>query len=93
MAEVIRLQCELDRANESIDNKLDRIEEAGLGVVQLTKKLEDARSRIASLEEETSCLSRREERCCRRLERLRCPKCNIKLDLRGIHGEAVTDER
>ena len=48
--EIGRLQKELDLANESIDDKLDKLEEAGLGVVGLTKALEEARRRIMSLE-------------------------------------------
>ena len=50
MEELHRLQKELDIANESIDDKLDKLGEAGLGVVELTKALEEARRRIAKLE-------------------------------------------
>ena len=44
--ELARLQQELDRANASIDEKLDRLEDAGFGAVDLTKQLEDARNEI-----------------------------------------------
>ncbi|KAJ3717958.1 hypothetical protein C8R42DRAFT_724167 [Lentinula raphanica] len=84
VAEISRLQRELDRANESIDDKLDRLEDAGLGVVGLTKKLEDARSKIRYLEDQIARLSRREERRLRRLERIRCRKCLTKVDVRNI---------
>lgn len=84
LSEIHRLQRELDRANESIDDKLDKLEDAGLGVVGLTKKLEDAKARIVSLEDEIERLNRREERRIRRLARVRCQKCNIKLDLRYL---------
>lgn len=84
VAEISRLQRELDRANESIDDKLDKLEDAGLGVVGLTKKLEDARSKIRSLEDHIARLSRREERRLRRLERIRCRKCLTKVDVRSI---------
>ncbi|KAF8892193.1 hypothetical protein BD779DRAFT_1661469 [Infundibulicybe gibba] len=84
VAEISRLQRELDRANESIDDKLDKLEDAGLGVVGLTKKLEDARSKIRSLEDQISRLTRVEERRLRRLERARCQKCLAKVDLRGL---------
>ncbi|KAF8902351.1 hypothetical protein CPB84DRAFT_1961582 [Gymnopilus junonius] len=84
ISEINRLQRELDRANESIDDKLDKLEDAGLGVVSLTKKLEDARAKIVSLENEVKRLNRREERRARRLARVRCQKCNIKLDLRYL---------
>lgn len=93
IAEINRLQSELDRANESIDDKLDKLEDAGLGVVGLTKKLEDARSRIITLEDEIARLSRREDRRIRRLERVRCQKCHIKVDLRGVMASAEADER
>jgi chromosome segregation ATPase len=84
IAEITRLQRELDRANENIDDKLDKLEDAGLGVVGLTKKLEDARSKISSLEDEIARSSRREERRMRRLERTRCHKCHIKINLSGL---------
>jgi chromosome segregation ATPase len=90
VAEISRLQRELDRANDSIDDKLDKLEEAGVGVVGLTKRLEDARARIAALEQETSRLSRKEDRRIRRLARLRCRKCHIKIDL---DNEQNLDER
>lgn len=84
VAEIHRLQGELDRANESIDDKLDKLEDAGMGVVGLTKKLEDARSKVVSLEDEIARLTRREDRRMRRLARARCQKCSIKLDLRYL---------
>jgi predicted nucleic acid-binding Zn-ribbon protein len=93
VAEISRLQRELDRANESIDDKLDKLEDAGLGVVGLTKKLEDARSKIIALEEEIARLSRREDRRIRRLERARCQKCHTKVDLRSVIASTEVDER
>ena len=93
IAEINRLQRELDRANESIDDKLDKLEDAGLGVVGLTKKLEDARSKIVALEDEIARLSRREDRRIRRLERARCQKCHVKVDLRAVIVSAEADER
>jgi chromosome segregation ATPase len=80
ITEITRLQRELDRANESIDDKLDKLEDAGLGVVGLTKKLEDARSKISALEDEIARLSRREDRRTRRLQRARCQKCHTKVN-------------
>ncbi|KAJ6581666.1 hypothetical protein B0H19DRAFT_929437 [Mycena capillaripes] len=84
LAEINRLQRDLDRANESIDDKLDRLEDAGLGVVGLTKRLEDARAKIVGLEEEIARLSRKEQRRVHRLERARCQKCLTKVDLRSV---------
>lgn len=89
IAEIHRLQQELDVANESIDDKLDKLEDAGLGVVGLTKKLEDARYKISRLEDEIARLSRKDERYSRRLARARCKKCNVKLDLAYL----AADER
>ncbi|KAJ7043757.1 hypothetical protein C8F04DRAFT_1366949, partial [Mycena alexandri] len=84
LAEINRLQRELDRANESIDDKLDKLEDAGLGVVGLTKRLEDARAKIVALEEEIARLSRKEQRRVHRLDRARCHKCLTKVDLRSV---------
>ncbi|KAL0954003.1 hypothetical protein HGRIS_005160 [Hohenbuehelia grisea] len=82
--EISRLQRELDKANESIDDKLDKLEDAGLGVVGLTTKLEDARHRINALEDEVARLMRKEERRVYRLERLRCKKCLTKVDVQSL---------
>lgn len=90
VAEINRLQQELDRANESIDDKIDKLEDAGLGVVGLTKNLEDARARIISLEDEIGRLNRKEERRMYRLERARCQKCFVKVDFDQL---ARADER
>jgi chromosome segregation ATPase len=81
VAEIHRLQYELDAANESIDDKIDKLEEAGLGVVGLTQKLEDARSKVSALEDEIARLTRREERRNRVMERARCQKCQVRVDL------------
>lgn len=93
MVEIGRLQRELDHANESIDDKLERLEEAGLGVVGLTTKLEDARVRIVTLEDEISRLVRREDRRIRRLLRLRCQKCRVRVDTKGLTEGVNVDER
>lgn len=93
MAEIQRLQLELDRANESVDDKLDRLEDAGQGVIGLTKKLSSARAQISALEDELARLTRREERRLKRLERARCTKCRSTVDLRGIVMRADADER
>lgn len=93
VAEISRLQRELDRANESIDDKLDKLEDAGSGVVGLTRKLEDARAKIVALEDEIARLSRKEDRRMRRLERARCQKCHTRVDLRAVNQAVEADER
>ena len=93
VAEISRLQHELQLANESIDEKLDRLEDAGVGVVQLTNQLEDARAKIITLEDEVGRLSRREERRTQRLEKLRCQKCRTKVDVRSLQQKHVGDDR
>jgi chromosome segregation ATPase len=84
VTEIRRLQGELDRANESIDDKLDKLENAGLDVVTLAQRLEDARTKIITLEDEIADLKRKEDRRTRRLARARCQKCHIKLDLENL---------
>lgn len=81
LAEIARLQTRLDHANESIDQKLNQLEEAGLDVVGLTKSLQDTRELLATSEREVARLQRREQRRLRRLERLRCQKCLVNIDL------------
>ena len=93
LAHIGQLQHELDRANESIDDKLDRLEDAGAGVVSLTNQLQDARDTVISLENEVARLGRREERQNQRLEKLRCKKCGVKVDTRSLQQRSVGDER
>jgi DNA repair exonuclease SbcCD ATPase subunit len=92
LAEINRLQRELDHANESVDDKLDKLEDAGHGVIGLTKKLDDARIRIVALEEELARLGRREERRLKRLEKARCLKCRSKVDLRNLDRREEADD-
>ncbi|KIY70545.1 hypothetical protein CYLTODRAFT_391816 [Cylindrobasidium torrendii FP15055 ss-10] len=81
VAEIARLRVQLDEANENVDDKMDKLEDAGLGVISLTKKLEDARARIIALEEEISRLNRKDERRTRRLQKARCQKCLVKVKI------------
>lgn len=93
ISELARLQQELDRANASIDEKLDRLEDAGMGVVEYCRQLEDARAEVLALEDENGRLARREERRIRRLQRLRCAKCQTKVDTRALQSTGNGDER
>ncbi|KAG1734078.1 uncharacterized protein EDB91DRAFT_620776 [Suillus paluster] len=92
LTEIGRLQAELDRANDSIDQKLDELEDAGLGVVSLTRDLELARSKISQLENETGRLQRREDRRLHRLQRLRCQRCLVKVDTLALQRFYDADE-
>lgn len=93
VVEIERLQNELEKANESIDEKLDRLEDAGHGMVSLTNKLEDARAKIVILEDEIGRLTRREDRRTQRLEKLRCQKCRVKVDVRALQHRTPGDDR
>jgi len=86
-SELARLRQELERANQSIDEKLEQIEEAGLDVVSLTRQVEDGRARIASLEDDVARLSRKDDRRTRRLQKMRCGKCRTKVDVRSIDAD------
>ncbi|KAI0091595.1 hypothetical protein BDY19DRAFT_885665 [Irpex rosettiformis] len=89
LAHIEQLQSDLDRANESIDDKIDRLEDAGAGVVSLTNQLQDARDKIITLENEVARLGRRDERKDQRLEKLHCKKCGIKVDIRHLQQRPV----
>ncbi|KAI0045417.1 hypothetical protein FA95DRAFT_1495451 [Auriscalpium vulgare] len=92
LTEIQRLQQELDRANDDIDEKLDRLEQAGFGVVELTQQLDDERARMAVLDDDLARLERREGRRLRRLEKVRCTNCRTKMDLRSLNRAADGDE-
>src|SRR5579863_10244231 len=93
IAEIQRLEKELGRANESIDEKLDRLESAGFGNVDLGMRLNDERAKTAALEGDIARLDRREERRLRRLARAKCPHCRHHVDLRSLNRAADADER
>jgi chromosome segregation ATPase len=93
IAEIQRLERELGRANESIDEKLDRLENVGFGNVELEVYLNDERARTAALEEDIARLDRREERRLRRLAKAKCPRCRQTVDLRSLNRLGDGDER
>ncbi len=93
IAEIQRLEKELGRANESIDEKLDRLEHAGFGNVELEMRLNDERVRTATLEEDIVRLDRREERRLCRMSKAKCPHCRQRMDLRSLNRVADGDER
>lgn len=86
-SEIARLRQELERANQSIDEKLEQIEEAGMDVIGLTRQVEDGRARIAALEDDVDRLSRKDDRRTRRLQKMRCQKCRTKIDARNIDAD------
>ena len=90
--EIQRLQSELDRANENIDEKLDRLEDAGFGVVGLIQQLEDERAKNAGLKEDIARFGRREDRRLRQMKRIRCTRCHSKVDPTGL-SRSGGDER
>ncbi|KAI0255954.1 hypothetical protein BJV78DRAFT_1279159 [Lactifluus subvellereus] len=92
IAEIQRLERELGRANESIDEKLDRLEHAGFGNVELEMRLNDERARAVALEEDIARLDRREERRLRRLSKVKCPHCHQRADLRSLNRVVDGDE-
>ncbi|VDB90659.1 unnamed protein product [Peniophora sp. CBMAI 1063] len=94
LSEIARLQSELDKANLEIDAKLDRLNDARFGAVELTQQLEEERERTRGLEDEVARLGRREERRCRRLGRVRCRGCRSRVDVGvlGLGGPLDADE-
>ena len=86
-SEIARLRQELERANQSIDEKLEQIEDAGMDVISLTRQVEDGRTRIAALEDDVTRLSRKDDRRTRRLQKMRCGKCRTKIDTRSIDAD------
>ena len=74
ITEIQRLETELGCANESIDEKLDRLEHAVFGNVEIEMRLNDECAKTAALEEDIT-FDRREERRLRRLAKTRCPHC------------------
>lgn len=86
-SEIARLRRELERANQSIDEKLERIEEAGIDVISLTRQVEDGRAKIGALEDEIDRFSRKDDRRTRRLQKMRCRKCRTKIDARSIDAD------
>lgn len=93
LAQIQVLQEELHNANNSIDEKVNKLEDAGMGIVGLTEKLEDARARTTALEDEVGRLVRREERRTRRLERVKCLECGVRIDIITLIGSDSGEKR
>ncbi|KAG8762040.1 hypothetical protein FRC11_011529 [Ceratobasidium sp. 423] len=67
-ARLIEVDAQLAEANESIDQKLDKLEAAGTETINLTKNLYLSKEKITSLERELARLGRREERLIKKLQ-------------------------
>lgn len=89
-AQLLEVDARLAEANESIDDKLDKLEVAGSGVVTLTKTLYISKEKITSLERELARLGRREERLIKKLQRCRCAKCHMRFDASAVAQWAET---
>jgi len=75
LRQISLLERELAHANENVDDKIDKLEEYGRGVVGLTDKLADAETRINFLDGEVKRLQRREER--RMLKARKGTSCSV----------------
>jgi hypothetical protein len=91
--QIAALERELAHANESVDDKIDKLEEVGHGVVVLNTKLGDAVTRVGVLENEVARLERREERRTRRMKKVKCLKCGGGLDLSAVFRVGDGDQR
>jgi myosin protein heavy chain len=93
-ARLIEVDARLVEANESIDQKLDKLEAAGTETINLTKNLYLSKEKITSLERELARLGRREERLIKKLQRCRCAKCHMRFDASAVAQWAeVTSHR
>ena len=54
ISEIERLQEELERANMVVDDQLGRLGDAGVDAITVAVQLEDAKSKIVMLEEEST---------------------------------------
>ncbi|CAE7071135.1 unnamed protein product [Rhizoctonia solani] len=89
-ARLVEVDAQLIEANESIDQKLDKLEAAGAETINLTKSLYLCKEKITSLERELARLGRREERLVKKLQRCRCAKCHMRFDASAVAQWAET---
>ncbi|CAE6516063.1 unnamed protein product [Rhizoctonia solani] len=89
-ARLVEVDARLMEANESIDQKLDKLEAAGTETINLTKNLYLSKEKITSLERELARLGRREERLIKKLQRCRCTKCHMRFDASAVAQWAET---
>ncbi|KAG8745658.1 hypothetical protein FRC10_007355 [Ceratobasidium sp. 414] len=89
-ARLLEVNARLAEANESIDDKLDRLEKASADTVASRKNLYLAKEKITSLEREVAHLGRREERLVKKLQRCRCAKCHMRFDASAVAQWADT---
>jgi len=85
-SDIARFRQDLERANQSINEKLEQIEDAGTDVISLIRRVGDERARIASLEDDAR-LSRKDDHRTRGLQKMRCGKCRTNIDSRSIDAE------
>jgi len=85
------LKGELASANDHVDDKLEQLESAGVGIISLTKQLEMQKDRNVNLQQEIDRLSRREDRVIKRLERCKCGQCGKRFDASSTARRAHAD--
>lgn len=87
LKQISLLERELAHANENVDDKIDKLEEYGRGVVSLTDKLADAETRINFLDSEVKRLERREERRAYKVRKgTTCGGCGGSVELITVLG-------
>ncbi|KAG8774532.1 hypothetical protein FRC20_005346, partial [Serendipita sp. 405] len=87
LRQISMLERELAHANENVDDKIDKLEEYGRGVLGLTNKLVGAESRVEFLQGEVKRLERRENRRARRaLKGVACHNCGDTIELQSVLG-------
>lgn len=94
LEQIASLQRQLDLANESIDDKLEKLENAGLGPLTLAEQLARARARIAELENELANLVGKDgllDKSRIKLCRIRCPGCEMRFDANKQVGLGAGD--
>lgn len=82
-----RLLTELANANDNVDDKLNKLEAAGSGTLELARQLADANAKIERLESELDRLTGRNgllKRVRARLTKLSCPSCAETFDANKV---------
>jgi len=85
--QVEQLHGHLAKANQNVDNKLQKLEAAGLSTINLAEQLAQARARIAELELQLEGLLGKGGvilRVQKRLATLQCPDCQSVFDANDV---------
>ncbi|KAG8927962.1 hypothetical protein FRC02_007546 [Tulasnella sp. 418] len=90
LSQLEKMQNELVQAYDKVDDKMDKLQQAGRETMKLKVTVSDLEGKLTSLESEVEILKGKEDRLKERLTRWRCRTCGERGDVSRYLGASVS---